>query len=192
MSVFARPFSRQSKLADHHRVSYGHESSTLFGESTLIFCRNWPLQKEHLRANRIHHHQSIAQVSFFLVNLFLFILDSRTTVTEFCALNDPQRSWVRMGQNFSNFVDYVGESYTRCWISLILAVCMDGTATALIKIGRDKSSIFTILAGFLFFFLRFVLFLILFLFHAAHLSTSLLTVSLKSLWLCNITWKNRC
>lgn len=97
-----------------------------------------------------------------------------------------------MGQNFSNFVDYVGESYTRCWISLILAVCMDGTATALIKIGRDKSSIFTILAGFLFFFLRFVLILILFLFHSPHLSTSLLTFSLKSLWLCNITWKNRC
>ena len=55
---------------------------------------------------------------------------------------------LRGGENFSSFVDYVGQSNARCWISLFLAVCMDATSTALLKIGRDKSSIITILAAY--------------------------------------------
>lgn len=60
---------------------------------------------------------------------------------------------LRGGENFSSFVDYVGQSNARCWISLFLAVCMDATSTALLKIGRDKSSIITILAAYGGFFL---------------------------------------
>lgn len=55
---------------------------------------------------------------------------------------------LRGGENFSSIVDYVGQSNARCWISLFLAVCMDATSTALLKVGRDKSSIITILAAY--------------------------------------------
>ena len=61
-----------------------------------------------------------------------------------------------VSNTFSSFFNYVSKSNTRCWISLLLAVICDTTSTALLKIGRDKSSLFTILAAYGGFFLRLV------------------------------------